>query len=278
VKISGREGAAGGIPVPANLSVMQPSTFEEARPSDYLIRLAASDLGKSYKSLAVSELAIRHGDVVLDLGCGPGADLSAFAGAVGGSGQVIGVDNDPAAVRLARELTAGLPQVDVREADVQALNLPASSVDRVHTDRVLQHVAEPGTALAGARRILRDGGTAVFAEPDWETLVIDYPDLATARAYTRYVADHVVRNATVGRQLPRLAARAGFRVDRVIPITTVFREVRAADQVLGLQRVTSRAVDAQYLTPDSADQWLSYLATEPFFASATLYIITATAS
>jgi ubiquinone/menaquinone biosynthesis C-methylase UbiE len=150
-------------------------------------------------------------------------------------------------------------------------------VDRVHTDRVLQHVPGPAAALAEARRVLRDGGTAVFAEPDWDTLVIDYPDLATARAYTRFIADRVVRNATIGRQLPRLAAEAGFSVGKVIPITAVFRDVRTADQVLGLQRVTTRAVEASYLTQDSADHWLTHLATQPFFASATLFIITATA-
>jgi ubiquinone/menaquinone biosynthesis C-methylase UbiE len=188
------------------------------------------------------------------------------------------VDNDPVAVRQAKDGTAGLPQVDVREADIRALGIPAASVDKVRTDRVLQHVPEPGTALAEARRIIRDGGTAVFAEPDWDTLVIDYPDLATARAYTRYVTDHVVRNSTVGRQLARIAAGAGFRVGKVIPVTAVFRDVRAADQVLGIQRVTGRAVDAQYLTQDAASQWLSYLATQPFFASTTLYIIAATAT
>jgi ubiquinone/menaquinone biosynthesis C-methylase UbiE len=256
---------------------MATPTFEEARPSDYLMRLAASDLGKAYKSLAASEMAIRPGDVVLDLGCGPGADLPAFAEAAG-SGRVIGVDNDPEAVRQARDRTAGLPQVEVREADIRALGLPAASVDRVHTDRVLQHVPEPGTALAEARRVLRDGGTAVFAEPDWDTLIIDHPDLATARAYTRYITERVVRNAALGRQLPRLAAEAGFRVDKVIPITAVFRDARAADQVLGLQRVTRRAVEAHYLTADSADQWLAYLAAQPFFASATIFILTATAS
>ena len=257
---------------------MQAPVFEETRPSDYLLRLAASELGKSYKSLAVSELALRQGDVVVDLGCGPGADLPAFADAVGGSGQVIGVDNDPAAVRQAMERTADLPQVDIRHGDIHALDLPASSADRVHADRVLQHVADPGTALAQARRILRADGTAVFAEPDWDTLVIDYPDLATARAYTRYIADHVVRNAALGRQLARLAEQAGLRVRKVIPITAVFRDVRAADQVLGIQRVTSRAVDARYLTQDSACRWLTYLATQSFFASATLYIVAATAS
>ena len=46
--------------------------FEEARPADYLMRAAASDLGKAYKGIAAGEMAIRPGDVVLDLGCGPG--------------------------------------------------------------------------------------------------------------------------------------------------------------------------------------------------------------
>lgn len=256
---------------------MQPPTFEETRPADYLIRLAASGLGKAYKSFAVAEMAIRPGDVVLDLGCGPGTDLPAFAAAAGSGGRVIGADSDPGAVRQAQERTAGLSQVEVRDGDVQALGIPAASVDRVHTDRVLQHVPDPVAALAEARRVLRHDGRAVFAEPDWDTLVIDHPDLATARAYTRFITDRVVRNATLGRQLPRLAAAAGFRVVNVTPITAVFRDVKEADQVLGLQRVTGRAVAAGYLTQDSADQWLDHLATQPFFAATTLFITTATA-
>jgi ubiquinone/menaquinone biosynthesis C-methylase UbiE len=251
--------------------------FEETRPSDYLIRLATSDLGKAYKSLAVSEMTIRAGDVVLDLGCGPGADLDAFAAATGPSGRVIGVDNDPDAVRQATDRTSALPQVEVQLADARAISIPASSVDRVHTDRVLQHVPDPAAVLGEARRVLRTGGTAAFAEPDWDTLIIDYPDLPTARAYTRFITDHVVRNATIGRQLPRLAADAGFRVEKVIPVTGVFRDCHEADQVLGLLRVTERAVQAGYLTRDSADGWLSFLATPPFFASTTLFITTATA-
>jgi hypothetical protein len=115
--------------------------------------------------------------------------------------------------------------------------------------------------------LLRPGGAAVFAEPDWDTLVIDCPGLATARAYTRFVADRVVRNATLGRQLPRLAVPAGFRVRSVTPITAVFPRCPGSRLVLGLQRVTSKAVTAGYLTQDSADQWLGHLATQPFFAS-----------
>lgn len=70
------------------------------------------------------------------------------------------------------------------------------------------------------------------------------------------------------------------------PITAVWRDVRAADQVLvraadqvlGLYRVTDRAVTVGYLTKDAASQWLDHLATQPFFASTTLFIVTATAA
>jgi ubiquinone/menaquinone biosynthesis C-methylase UbiE len=247
--------------------------FEQARPADYLLRLAASELGRAYKSLAVSELGISPGDTVLDLGCGPGADLPAFAEAAGREGRVIGVDNDPEAVAEAVTRAAGLAQVDVAEGDIHALDLPDASVDRVHTDRVLQHVADPAGVLREARRVLRAGGSAVFAEPDWDTLIIDYPDLAVPRAYTRFVAERVIRNACIGRQLAGLAELAGLRVGKIVPITAVFRDARAADKVLGLSRVTSRAVAAGYLSEETAGQWPDHLARRPFFGSLTLFIV-----
>ena len=257
---------------------MNSTGFEESRPPDYLQRLAASGLGRAYKSLAAAELGISPGDVLLDLGCGPGADLPDFAADVTGGGHVIGVDNDPAAVREAISRTAALPQADVVEGDIHALDLADGSIDRAHTDRVLQHVADPAAVIGEARRVLRPGGTAVFAEPDWDTLIIDYPDLAVARAYTRFVSERVVANSAIGRQLVRLATSAGFEVTKVIPITATFRDVQAADKVLGLQRVTERAVSARYLGPESGREWLDHLAGQPFFASMTLFIVAATAS
>lgn len=181
--------------------------FERTRPQDYLTRLAASELGVAYKSLAVTELGIDPGAIVLDLGCGPGADLPAFAEAVGAHGTVIGLDHDSDAVDQARDRTSTRPNVSVRHADIHATNLAARSVDRIHTDRVLQHVTDPAAVLREAHRVLKTSGRAVFAEPDWDTLVIDVPDLTVPRAFRRFVIDHVVRNACIGRQLPRLARK-----------------------------------------------------------------------
>ncbi|MFE9426767.1 methyltransferase domain-containing protein [Kitasatospora sp. NPDC006697] len=251
--------------------------FETAVPdrAGYLDRLAASDPGRSYKELALAELDIRPGSLVLDLGCGPGADLPALAAAAGPEGRVVAIDNDPRMVRLARERTAGIGVVEVLQADVATLPLPDGCADRVHTDRLLQHVEDVPAVLEQAQRVLRPGGRLVMAEPDWDTLTLDHPDLEIARAYTRHIADRIVRNAVIGRQLHRLAAEQGFVVQQVTAVTSVLRELRAADQILGIQRNTERAVAAGYLTRQQADSLLGHLIQGPVFATVTLHITTA---
>ncbi|MCO5968203.1 methyltransferase domain-containing protein [Actinoallomurus soli] len=256
---------------------MTSSAFETTRPDPiaYLDRLAGTDLGRSYKRLMLEELGVRAGQTVLDLGCGPGTDLGSLADAVGSGGAVIGVDLDEAMVDTARERTADRPVVEVRLGDVHDLPLADGVADRARTDRVLQHVADPVRALGEIRRVLRPGGRLVMGEPDWETLAIDHPDGGLSRAYTRHVADKVIRNASIGRQLARLAAGAGFSVPAVLPVTPVFRDVRAADRVLGLERTTGRAVDAGYLTGEEARRWLDHLTSGPFLAAVTFYIVVA---
>jgi hypothetical protein len=114
-----------------------------------------------------------------------------------------------------------------------------------------------------------------MAEPDWETLLFDHPDLAASRAYTRHVVDRIIRNGVIGRQLVRRAAEAGLEVRDVVPVTSVLRDAREADRVLGFQRNAERAVAAGYLTADAAQAWLDGLARGPFFASVTVYVVAA---
>ena len=171
--------------------------FETAvDPSEYVLRIAASPLGRAYTSAVLDQLRLAAGASVLDLGCGPGADLAAYAAAVGPTGTVVGVDHQEAAVDRARQRTADLPQVQAQQGDVAGLGWPDGSFDAVHTDRVLQHVLDVPAALAEAARVLKVGGRAVFAEPDWRTLVVDHPETHLSEAFTRYVVEHQVRRAS----------------------------------------------------------------------------------
>ncbi|SFY45049.1 methyltransferase domain-containing protein [Streptomyces atratus] len=254
--------------------------FESAVPDEisYLDRLAATDTARSYKSVMLHALDARPGQTVLDLGCGPGTDLNTLAKAVSPSGRVIGIDSSQKMVEQAQRRTEGLSAVEVQLGDIHTLPLEDGGIDRARTERVLQHAADPARVLAEARRVLRPGGRLVMGEPDWDSLTIDYPDIEVSRAYTRHVTDKVVRNGVIGRQLARLAPDAGFAVLAVVPVTSVFRDVQAADQVLGLQRNTERAVSAGYLSALASQRWLDHLATGPFFAAVTLHVVVAEAT
>ncbi|GLZ75580.1 hypothetical protein Afil01_03870 [Actinorhabdospora filicis] len=241
-------------------------------PGEYLRSAAASAAGRSYKEVVMERLELGPGLTVADLGCGAGADLAAMLAA---GSAVIGVDIDPA--MLARAAEAAGPDataLDLVHGDLHELPLPDASVDRARTDRVVQHVAEPGRVLAEAWRVLRPGGRLVMGEPDWDSLAIDHPERDLARRYARFVADRVVRNATIGRELPRLAAAVGFEVADVTPVTPVFRDRAAADAIFGFRRVTTRAVEAGYFVEPEAERWLDHLATGPFLAAMTMHVVT----
>jgi SAM-dependent methyltransferase len=178
---------------------------------------------------------------------------------------VIGVDVDPVMIEEARRRHADRPQIELRLGDAHGLPVGEHSVDRARADRMVQQFAE-------LRRVLRPGGIACVAEPDWDTLAVGPGELETNRAYNRFVCAAVVRNATIGRQLPRLAEQAGLTVRSVVAESLLFPDFEPADKILGLRRNSERAVAAGYLDRAAADAWIAALAGGPFLASCTLFI------
>ncbi|MEU8620746.1 methyltransferase domain-containing protein [Streptomyces sp. NPDC048623] len=262
-EVAGRAGRAGDLGV------------ERPEPGAYMLRTAAMEAGKAYKEQLLGLLDVRAGQTALDAGCGPGTDLPALAARVGPAGAVIGIDRDPAMPAEARRRTAGLPQVELREGDLNALPLADGSLDRAKADRVLMHVPDPAAVLARLHAATAPGGLVGLVEPDWDTLVVDSDDLDTSRAFTRYTVTEAVRNATIGRSLGRLAERAGFTVETVCATTPVFRDAAVADYTLGLGRNLRRAVAAGYVEAERGRRWFEGLAKSPFHASFTLVTVLA---
>lgn len=249
--------------------------LDVAAPSDYLRNIADSPTGKGYKSFAKSLLKVEPGTVVVDLGCGAGVDLPGYAQAVGPTGKVIGIDHDQNLLDHAEKRASHLPMVSVTTADIHRLPLAAGSVDRIHIDRVLQHVESPATVLSEAARTLHSEGLIVCVEPDWATLVIDHPDVAFSDSYTRHVVDRVIRNATIGRALPRMLGAAGFSVDTIVPVTAQWTDAVEADQVLGFRDVCKHAVASGALPAAGTRKWIEDLMVGPFFSSLSLFVVAA---
>ncbi|WP_371659950.1 methyltransferase domain-containing protein [Streptomyces sp. NBC_00280] len=239
----------------------------------YMLRAASEDAGRTYKRQLLDLLDLRPGHTVLDVGCGPGTDLPALAERVGASGRVIGVDQDPAMLATARERTAAVDTVEIREADAHVLPVAPGTVDRAKIDRVLMHVRSPAEVLAQLHTATRTGALVGLVEPDWDTLAVDSEDLETSRAFTRYTTEKVVRHATVGRGLARLAVQAGFRIETTITNAPLFTDFEHGDHTLGLGRNMQQAIAEGHIDRTRGEAWFAGLARGPFYASFTLVTV-----
>lgn len=105
----------------------------------------------------------RPGEVVVDLGSGPGRDALMAARAVGPAGRVIGVDMTPEMLARARAaaVRAGVRNAEFQLGDLEALPVPDGSADVVISNCVLNLVPDKRRAFREIARILRPGGRLI---------------------------------------------------------------------------------------------------------------------
>lgn len=117
---------------------------------------------------------LRAGMSLLDVGCGPATITTDLAETVA-PGRVVGLDGAPAALEAAAGTleARGLAEaVELVTGDVHALPFEDGAFDVVHAHQVLQHVADPVTALREMARVARPGGIvaardAVYSAMTW---------------------------------------------------------------------------------------------------------------
>jgi SAM-dependent methyltransferase len=108
--------------------------------------------------IAVADL--REGETVLDLGSGGGIDVILSAKRVGPAGVVYGLDMTDEMLALARRNAqqAGVRNVHFLKGVIEAVPLPAESVDVVVSNCVVNLSTDKKAVLAEIARVLKPGG------------------------------------------------------------------------------------------------------------------------
>ncbi|AXK31811.1 methyltransferase domain-containing protein [Streptomyces armeniacus] len=107
---------------------------------------------------AVADL--REGDRVLDLGSGGGIDVLLSARRVGPTGRAYGLDmtDEMLALALANARKAGAANVEFLKGTIEAIPLPADTIDAVISNCVINLSTDKPAVFAETYRVLAPGG------------------------------------------------------------------------------------------------------------------------
>lgn len=154
-----------------------------------------------------------EGRRVLDAGCGGGDVSRDLAGRVGPSGAVVGIDADTTKIAAASEAAAGLPQLSFQTGDAIGPG-PDDPFDVIYARFLLSHLTDPVGTLATFHGRLHPGGLLVAEDVDFDGHFAEpaQPALDRYVAWYKEAARRRGANASLGRELSRLAAGAGFEI------------------------------------------------------------------
>ena len=161
--------------------------------------------------LAVADL--HEGDRVLDLGSGGGIDVLLSAKRVGPTGRAFGLDMTDEMLALAQRnaAEAGATNVEFLKGTIEAIPLPADSVDVVISNCVINLAADKPAVFREIARVLRPGGrmgiTDIVAEDR-----LTPEERAERGSYTGCIA-----GALSFEEYERGLAQAGFSAIEVTP-------------------------------------------------------------
>jgi len=121
--------------------------------------------GEAVTRELLAAAAIRSGDRVLELACGPGGAGLAAAPLVGPAGTVVVSDVVPemTAIAAARAAAAGLRNVTARPLDLEEIAEPEGAYDVVLCREGLMFASDPARAAGEIARVLRPGGRVAIA-------------------------------------------------------------------------------------------------------------------
>lgn len=214
-----------------------------------------------YRERMLELCPVAGSSVVLDVGCGPGAEAVRLARRADNSGRVHGIDASQAMIQEARKRAKDLHlSLEFGVSDAQSLPFEDSSFDLCRAEKVLLYIENPGKAVDEMARVTRPGGRVVVFDFDFATRFIDSDFAVMTRQIENLLAQDA-RHPAIGRELPYLMRQAGLRVDAIEPVTltttlAIARRVYANAIAKGISQgsFTASDVEAWWQEQDARQQ------------------------
>jgi len=222
-------------------------------------RLAQTSDLQRRRLMVLDAASVRPGEQVLEVGCGGGALLPAFAAAVGPTGRVIGIDISPDQIAAANTACGDSAIANAEVQDVNQLPYQDADFDAIVAIQVIEYLEQPARALHELRRVCSEQGRLIVLATNWDTMFWNCgaPELtARVQAAWRKHAPHP--NLAAG--LRPLLAEAGFTMIRQSPVTilnSAYHEDSFAYWAARL--ILSFVVSRNLVSPAEAGDWIGAL-------------------
>jgi SAM-dependent methyltransferase len=213
-----------------------------------------------FAAALVGHVAIRPGDLVVDVGCGTGAASRFAAPRAGSRGRVVALDVNAGMLAVARRqrLHDGSAPVEWREGDACLLPVADGAADVILCAQTIQFLPDRVGALREMHRALRSGGRVAVSA--WCAVDENPYFAALARSIQRRVGPDTAKGLLAAftqadaEPLAALLTDAGFRdvtvatcrLDLALPPLSEFvpRHVSATPMAAGYARASEEARQA----------------------------------
>jgi ubiquinone/menaquinone biosynthesis C-methylase UbiE len=211
------------------------------------------------RAKVLHDMALRSGEVVLDVGPGPGLLAAEMAAIVGPSGVVSGIDQSEPMVAMSRKRCKDQAWVDMQVGEATELPYQDGIFDAAVATQVYEYVQDVDRALAELWRVLRHGGRALILDTDWDSLIWASRDRERMKRVLEAWDEHLC-HPNLPQVLTGKLRQAGFQIVRRDIIPMFNPELHAHSYSAGIMQGIEAFVPGRNgLSAEDASAWVADL-------------------
>ena len=224
----------------------------------------------------IRALDVEPGQIVLDVGSGPGHQAFEISLAIGELGRVFGVDPSEDGVEIAQHRCKDVENVEFKIGSVFDLPFENDTFDAAMSSQVFEYLDDVSGALQEMHRVLKPGGRILIHDTDWGSLLWHSSDAERMRHILTCWDGHLANPhlpQTLGAHL-HAAAFADIKTEPIVHVETKFEPNSMSDVLMSF---IVGYVSAQGVPRERAEAWatdLRSLDKTNYFYSSNEYIFT----